>query len=231
MTKEIKILVTIAALIVIGAFAVSSFYRNSTQTKPTSGVNAPRATPIPAETLVRPDSPKLGPDTAVVTVVEFIDPECESCAAFAPMLKKALSQYGEKTRFVVRYMPLHPNSVAAANLIESAGEQGKYWEMFDLLLVKQSEWGTRHGPATTPQPDAKALFMKYAAELGLDKTKVEEAINQNKFGPKIDRDRADGQSIGVRQTPTIFVNGRKLLKLGEAEVKALIDDELKKIGG
>jgi protein-disulfide isomerase len=231
MTKEVKILVAIAALIVIGAFAISSFYRNSTQTQSNTAGSSPRVTPIPAENLVRPDSPKLGSDTAVVTVVEFIDPECESCAAFAPMLKKAISQYGDKTRLVIRYMPLHPNSVAAANLIESAGEQGKYWEMFDLLLAKQSEWGTRHGPATTPQPDAKAMFMKYAGELGLDKAKVEAAINENKFGPKIDRDRADGQAIGVRQTPTIFVNGRKLLRLGEAEVKALINDELKKIGG
>lgn len=231
MTREIKILVAIVALIVIGALAISAFYRNSTRNKPTTSSSSTGSTPVPVETLVKSDSPKLGPENAVVTVVEFIDPECESCAAFAPMLKRAMAQYGDKTRLVIRYMPLHPNSVAAANLIESAGEQGKYWEMFDLLLARQSEWGTRHGPATTAQPDAKAMFMKYAMEIGLDKSRVETAIRDNKFGPKIDRDLADGQSIGVRQTPTIFVNGRKLLKLGEAEVKALIDDELKKIGG
>jgi len=134
-------------------------------------------------------------------------------------------------RLVVRYMPLHPNSMRAATLTEAAGEQGKYWQMQEMLFQKQPEWGTKHGPpsaATATQPDINALFEKYAMELGLDLAKVGSAVTSNRFQAKLDRDLKDGQALGIRQTPTFFVNGRKLARLSETDLKALIDEELKK---
>ena len=232
MKKEYKILGAIAVVVIIGALIGASYYRKSVQNAPVGGgnSNSGNKSALLLETLVRPDSPTLGAADAPVTMVEFLDPECESCAMFSPTVKKILSQYDGKVRLVVRYMPLHPNSLRAATLTEAAGEQGKYWQMQELLFQKQPEWGTKHGPASasTPPADINALFEKYAMELGLDLGRVNSAVRENRFQAKLDRDLKDGQTLGVRQTPTIFVNGRKLARLSETDLRALIDEELKK---
>ncbi|MBA3632549.1 MAG: DsbA family protein [Acidobacteria bacterium] len=229
MNKEIKILAAIAIVVVIVAVVGASYYRNSVQNARVTGNSNSEKSSINAETLVRSDSPTLGAADAPVTLVEFLDPECESCAAFAPVVKKIMKDYDGKIRLVVRYMPLHPNSMRAATLTEAAGEQGKYWQMQELLFRKQSEWGERHGaPTSAPKPDINALFDKYAMELGLDLGKINSAVKENRYQAKLERDRRDGQTLGVRQTPTFFVNGRKLARFGEFDLRALIEDELKK---
>jgi protein-disulfide isomerase len=230
MKKEVKILGAIAIVVIIGALVGASYYRKSVQNERVGGNNnSSDKSAVFLETLVRPDSPTLGAADAPVTLVEFLDPECESCAAFSPIVKKILKDYDGRIRLVVRYMPLHPNSLRAASLTEAAGEQGKYWQMQELLFQRQPEWGTKHGPpvATSPPPDINVLFDKYAAELGLDLGRVKAAVNENRFQEKLQRDLKDGQSLGVRQTPTFFVNGRKLARFSEADLRALIDEELR----
>ncbi|NNE97644.1 MAG: DsbA family protein [Pyrinomonadaceae bacterium] len=228
MSKEIKILGGIAIVVIAAAIIGASFYRNSTPvaTKPAN------ATPAKSwkenEAFIRDDSPTLGPKDAKVTIVEFLDPECESCAKFHPIVKKALKDYEGKVRLVVRYMPLHPNSLSAATFLEAAGEQGKYWEAQDLLFAKQPEWGTRHGVGHgAPQPDVNALFKKYAGELGLNIEQMNAVYSANKYRAKVERDQKDGQSLGVRQTPTIFVNGVKLARLDDTSLRYLINAGLK----
>jgi len=221
MRKEVKILALIAIIVVIVAVVGARYYRNSTSTER----NPVRAN---ASSLIREDSPTLGAADAPVTIVEFLDPECESCRAFNPTVKKLLKEYDGKVRLVVRYMPLHPNSLTAATFTEAAGEQGKYWQAQEMLFQKQPEWGTKHGHSAGPPADINALFRKYAMELGLDIIKMDAVFAQNKYAAKLDRDKKDGQSIGVRQTPTLFVNGIKLRNLNEADLKSLIDEELKK---
>lgn len=230
MKKEVKILGAIAIIVIIGAIVGASYYRKSAQNERVGGnTNSNSQSKLLLETLVRPDSPTLGAADAKVTLVEFLDPECESCAAFAPVVKKIMKDYDGRIRLVVRYMPLHPNSLQAATLIEAAGEQGKYWQMQEYLFQKQPEWGTKHGPpSATPPPDINALFDKYAMDLGLDLAKVKSAFSENRFQAKLQRDLKDGQTLNVRQTPTFFVNGRKLMRFGEADLRALIEDELKK---
>ena len=232
MKREYKILGAIAIVVIIGALVGAGLYRKSVQNERVGGgnTNSGNKSALLLETLVRPDSPVLGAADAPVTLVEFLDPECESCAAFSPAVKKIMSQYDGKVRLVVRYMPLHPNSLRAATLTEAAGEQGKYWQMQELLFQKQPEWGTKHGPssAAAQPPDINALFEKYAMELGLDLAKVTSAVKENRFQAKLERDLKDGQALGVRQTPTIFVNGRKLTRLNESDLRAMIDEELKK---
>jgi protein-disulfide isomerase len=223
MQKEVKILSIIVIIVFIAAIVGANYYRNSIQSerKPTTTANS---------SLIREDSPTLGAADAPVTIVEFLDPECESCRAFNPTVKKILKEYDGKVRLVVRYMPLHPNSLLAATYTEAAGEQGKYWQMQEILFQRQSEWGTRHGPpqTTSQPPNVPALFEKYAMELGLDVEKINSAVRSNRYGAKLERDKKDGQSLGVRQTPTFFVNGRQLARLYEADLKSLINEELKK---
>lgn len=223
MQKEIKILALIGVIVAVVAVIGSSYYRKSVQSerKPSASGDS---------TLVRPDSPNLGPVDAPVTLVEFLDPECESCRAFNPTIKKLLKDYDGKLRLVVRYMPLHQNSVAAAVVTEAAGEQGKYWEMQDLLFRRQPEWSAGHGsPAAPARPEPPVeLFEQYAAMLGLDLQKLRSSVAQNRHALKVERDKKDGQSLGVSKTPTFFVNGRILARFSEEDLKSLIDEELKK---
>ena len=230
MRKEVKILGSIALVVIIGAVIGASYYRSSVQNERITTGNSNSSKPAAnVENLIRPDSPTLGPVDASVTLVEFLDPECESCAAFSPVVKKILKDYDGKIRLVVRYMPLHPNSLSAATFTEAAGEQGKYWEAQEMLFQKQPEWGTKHGPqASAEKADINALFKKYAAELGLDTAKMDGAFAENRYNTKLQRDLKDGQTLGVRQTPTFFVNGRKLARFSESDLRALIDEELKR---
>src|SRR5262245_5738805 len=219
MRKEIKILVSIGVVVVIAAFVGARYYRESVQKERKSAVGF--------GPLVRHDSPTLGPVDADVTLVEFLDPECESCAAFYPTVKRILKDYDGKVRLVVRYMPFHHNSVLAATFTEAAGEQGKYWEMQEMLFRRQPEWGERHGePETTTRESPAALFEKYARELGLDVDKIKRAVAQNRYAAKLERDKSDGENLGVRRTPTFFVNGRQLARFSEQDLRSLIDEEL-----
>lgn len=228
MKKEVKILVAIAIVVVVAAVIGASYYRSSVQNEriTTTASNSNKSS-VNAEALIRPDSPTLGAADAPVTIVEFLDPECESCAGFAPVVKKLMKDYDGKVRLVVRCMPLHPNSLSAATFTEAAGEQGKYWQAQEMLFQRQPEWGTKHGAHGGPPADINALFRKYAAELGLDAGKMNAAFAANKYKEKTERDRKDGETLGVRQTPTLFVNGRKLARLTESDLQSLIDEELK----
>ncbi|HRI05188.1 MAG TPA: thioredoxin domain-containing protein [Pyrinomonadaceae bacterium] len=227
MNKETKSLAALAVVVIVGAIIGVVYYQSSVKNERKTTNSAP--TNAPTGQLVRSDSPTLGPADAKVTVVEFYDPECEACAAFSPVLKKIVKDYEGKIRLVARFMPLHPSSLPAASFIEAAAEQGKYWQAQELLFQKQDEWGQKHGaPSSEPAPSINALFDKYAKELGLDLNKAGQAIKENRFAEKIARDKKDGQSLGVRQTPTIFVNGRLAPPMDDKGLRALIDEELKK---
>lgn len=222
MRKDLIVLLIFCVVVVVGAVVGATYYQNSLQKtqKPVAEAN---------QRLVRPDSPTKGPADAKVTVVEFFDPECESCRAFEPAMKRILKDYDGKVRLVVRYMPLHPNSKLAASYIEAAKEQGKFWEMLELLFERQPEWGDRHGHgAPTQQQPPEVLFKRYAGELGLDLTKVQAGIASKKYDAKIEQDFEDGRSVGVERTPTFFVNNRELVRFGESYLRELIEEELKK---
>lgn len=214
-------MVLIGILVLVAAFIGASYYRNSVQSerRPSADNNS---------TLVRPDSRSLGAADAPVTLVEFYDPECESCREFSPRIKKILTDYNGKIRFVARYMPLHSNSVAAAVVTEAAGEQGKYWEMQELLFRRQSEWSAGHGAPSGGHAPPIALFEKYAAELGLDVAALRNEIAQPRHAAKVERDRKDGLTLGISKTPTFYVNGRILARFSEQDLRSLINEELKK---
>lgn len=233
MRKEVVILGLVLLIVIVGAVIGSNYYRTSVQkesvvsnTNSNTNSGKPKVSP---EVLIRPDSPSLGPADAKVTIVEFLDPECEACAAFGPTVKKIMSENEGKMRLVVRYMPFHPNSMRAAHLLEAAGEEGKFWQTLELIFRKQGEWGEVHGaPPGAAKPDVEKVFEGFAKELGLDVTKVVAAMRDGRYTAKVERDRKDGQTLGVRRTPTFFVNGRELARFSEADLRALIAEEMAK---
>ena len=169
--------------------------------------------------LIRSDSPVIGPADAPVTLVEFLDPECEACRAAYPGVEKLLAEYPEEVRLVVRYFPLHGNSVLAAIATEAAGEQGKYKEMQKLLFERQSEWGEQQAPQSE-------RFTQYAAELGLDTDRFASAMAKPEYAAKVARDKADGLTVGVTGTPAFFVNGRYIPRSSPAALRAAIEAAL-----
>ncbi len=177
---------------------------------------------VDSQKLVKEDSPQIKVPNAKVTIVEFLDYECEACGAAHPTVKKVLDDYEGKINYVVRHFPNHFNSVLAANTVEAAGEQGKYWEMQNKLFESQKEWGEKRTSQTE-------LFMSYAKDLGLDMEKFKTALDTNKFTDKINKDKDEGISIGVNATPTFYINGVKEVGVLPYEFfKQKIDTELKK---
>jgi protein-disulfide isomerase len=161
--------------------------------------------------LVREDSPQAGPADAPVTLVEFLDPECESCGAMYPIVEQIREDYGDRINFVVRYFPLHFNSVLAASAMEAAGRQDRYWDMYSLLFQRQREWGEQR----TSQRD---LFVTYASELGLDIDTFTVDLDDPAILAKVERDQRDGVAFGVEGTPTFFINGQMVGSMMTADM-------------
>lgn len=188
----------------------------ATSALPTQGSSAPGAGQ--RDSLVYADSPTLGPVDAPVTLVEFLDPECEACRAAYPFVKSLMADYDARIRLVIRYVPGHNNSALAIAAIEEAGEQGRYWEALEYFFSRQSEWGEQQEPQTQ-------AFLQYGAALGLDVEKLRAALASPDYS-KVERDAADGQALGIRGTPTFFVNGKLVEDLSEQGLRAAIDQAL-----
>ncbi len=215
MKKEAKIIAALAAVVVAGLLVATYIYRGST-----SKLSSENQAHGLREEFVRDDSATMGPKDAAVTVVEFLDPECESCKAFYPIMKDVLKAYDGKVHFVVRYMGFHRSSMMAVAATEAAGLQGKYWEMQEHLFATAEEWG--HQP--TP---IRSFFVSYARTLGLDVNRFETDLDDPKWATKVQRDMADGAALGVKSTPTIFVNGVPLAELSQDVVESSIESALK----
>jgi protein-disulfide isomerase len=170
--------------------------------------------------LVREDSPTLGRADAPVTIVEFFDPECESCRAFNPFTKQILAEYGDQVRLVVRYVPGHANSTLAVLALEAARTQSDdgYWALLDLLYERQPEWGERQDPQTQ-------AFLDAAAEVGLDTAAIEAAMIAGDT-TILERDLADARTAGVEGTPEFFVNGVMVTDRSPDGLRAAIDAAL-----
>jgi protein-disulfide isomerase len=207
--REALILLMIGIPIVVVGVVLAQLY-NRGQSADVSGDDT---------RLVRPDSRTQGAADAPVTIVEFLDPECETCRAVHPFMKQLLEEFEGRIRLVVRYFPLHNNSALAVAAIEAAGEQGKYWEMQDLLFANQPEWGEQQTPQTE-------LFIRYATELGLNIDQFTADLQSPDYQAKIERDQADGRALGVTGTPTLFINGRLVEELSADSIISMIESEL-----
>jgi protein-disulfide isomerase len=146
------------------------------------------------------DDPVRGPADAPVTIVEFSDFECPSCAEAQEMLRQITMEYGDQVRLVYRDFPLeraHPNALRAALAAECADEQGKFWKMHDQMFSHQDAL-------------ASADLRRYANEIGLDEIAFLNCMESERYLTEVRKDRADGEAYGVQGTPTFFVNGRMI---------------------
>jgi protein-disulfide isomerase len=174
-----------------------------------------RAPESPVLQVSTEDQPLKGNPAAPVTIVEFTDFQCPSCAAAQPALERLVAEYGDRVRLVVRDFPLdiHEFALKAAEAAEAARAQGKYWEYTGVLFTNQ-----------------KALSVdklkEYATRVGLDRQKFDAALDSGQMADKVQRDLMDGLRLGVGSTPSFFVNGRIANDRSYEGLKAAIDKAL-----
>lgn len=156
--------------------------------------------------VVQEDDNTKGAEDGKVTLIEYGDFQCPSCAALYPVLAQVAEKYKDTVTIVYRHLPLteiHPNAVAAARAAEAAGKQEKFWEMHDKLFETQNLWGQL-------QTNQQKTFESYAEELGLDVEKFKIDYASEEVGNKINRDKASAAEFNAQGTPTLILNGEKI---------------------
>jgi protein-disulfide isomerase len=156
-----------------------------------------------------------GNPKAPVTLEEYGDYECPPCGNLAEPLKSIEHEYGNRLRMVFHHLPLvvHAHAKEAACAAEAAGQQGKFWEMHDLLYKEQPIW--------SKAKDVYTLFAAYAAMIGLDVERFKKDMESDQIKTRVAADQRDAAKIGVTSTPTIFVNNRAVSLATPDPVKVL----------
>lgn len=183
--------------------------------------SAPAREAAPAAIALAADDHAKGATSSPVLLVEYMDFECPSCAAFQPVVSQLADEYGDRVTFAVRHFPLnmHRNAGPAAYAAEAAGLQGAFFPMHDLLFQRQEAWAGK--------PDAEAIFEGYAAELGLNVARFRTDVASDAVRARVQRDADGGRALGINGTPTFFLNGRQLQNPSSiGAFRALIDAEL-----
>lgn len=168
---------------------------------------------------VREHSPVIGRVDAPVTIVEFLDPACEACRAFYPVVHEILRRHPQEVRLVVRYTPLHEGSDEAVRILETARMQNVFEPVLTALFQQQPQWAD-HG---TPRID-RAWATAQGAGLNVETARA--AMQARHIGATITQDIADAGTLRVRGTPTFFVNEKPLTEFGAQQLYQLVLSEI-----
>lgn len=232
MNKNIPALIIglVAVIAIIsGVVLYQNSKANSSAPTPTTTKNSNSAV-APVESKIKSASAPLGASpawsrgapNAVVTLEEFADFECPSCSLFQPTLREIKTIYGDRVRFIFRQYPLqmHRYAADASRAAEAAGVQGKFWEMHDLIYEKQKQW------SKAPSPTAE--FENYAKTLNLNLDKFKTDMSSQSAVERIAADKKRGDFIGIRATPSLFLNGRLLTpdEMQITKLRGLIENAL-----
>lgn len=161
-----------------------------------------------------------GSTESLVNIVVYADFQCPACATEHQTMSRIWPQLRDKAHLIFRHFPItvsHPHAWTASLYAEAAAKQGRFWEMHDYLFASQSLWS---GLA-----DVEGEFDSYALELNLDLEQLKADIDSDVVIQKVRNDQRGGNSAGVRATPAIFINGRKLARLTEQRIIAVVEEE------
>lgn len=169
--------------------------------------------------LVRSHAPTLGKADAPVTIVEFIDPACETCRAFYPRVKEKMAANPGKIRMVLRFAPFHQGSDKVAAVLAAAQRQGKFWPALEAVMAAQDDWAAHHTARVEK-------VWPHLEGLGLDMKKLKADMGSPEIAGEIAQDLEDARVLNVTMTPEFFVNGKGLPSFGFGPLMMLIDDAL-----
>jgi len=174
------------------------------------------------------DLPSLGPANAPVTIVEFGDLECPDCRMEAPILRHNVREtFASQVRLYFKDFPLgsiHPwaRAAAIAGRCVYHQEAKAFWDFYDWIYENQQEI----------EPDnLNSKILAWAGQNGLDARRLGGCIETKASEPEVDRSLAEGRSLGVRGTPTLFINGRKIGGLAWPDLELVIRKELEYLAG
>lgn len=174
-----------------------------------------------AAALASTHAPSIGNRNAPVHIVEFIDPACETCALFYPMVKNWLNEVPDKLRLSVRHVPFHNGSEYAVRVLEAARAQDMYWETLEAMLATQNQWTQNH--TVIPERILPAI-----EGVGLNMARLETDMNNFDIKVRMEQDKKDAVLLKVRATPQYFVNGQELMEFGREQLAALVRQEIEK---
>jgi protein-disulfide isomerase len=147
------------------------------------------------------NSPTRGASDAKVTLVEFADYQCPFSAQAEGLVRQVLAAYPKDVRLVYKQFPLasiHPQATSAARAAVAAGRQGRYWEMHDLLFKNQRQ--------LSPE-----MYVALAQKLQLDVTQFQQDVDSAEVVAQVTQEMREGKGVEVAGTPTLFVNGRRVV--------------------
>jgi protein-disulfide isomerase len=183
--------------------------------------STPDSTEVATDIAITADDHVLGNPAATVQIIEYADFQCPGCAAFHPIVKQVVSEYGDKIAYTYRHYPLpqHQHAKIMAYAAEAAGLQGKFWEMSDFIYTNQRVW--------SPLISVNKTISEYATKLALNIPQFENEIDSSSTKDQVDADYRSGGAYGVNSTPTFFLNGTKIsLPRSLDDFKAVIDAAL-----
>lgn len=158
--------------------------------------------------------PSRGPANAPVTIIVFQDLLCEFCGKVLGTLDEIWGEYPGKLRLVVKQFPVHEEARLAAEASLAADEQGKFWELHDLMMANQHDL-------------SRDAILGYGEQAGLDTTKLARALDQHTYAATVDKELQAGKEIGVNATPTFLINGREVRGARPADAyRAVIEEAL-----
>ena len=210
-----KSLLVLGTIIVVVAAGVSAMYFGMQgQSDAEAPVDEQRQAALASE-----HAPTMGNPDARVHIVEFLDPACETCALFFPMVKDWLKEEPEKLRLSVRHVAFHEGADYVIRVLEASRKQDKYWETLEALLTTQSQWAINH----VVQPDR---VLPAIASVGLDEEKLLAEMNGVDVLAHIEKDKKDSIQLRVSATPEYFVNGRQMSSFGRQQLLDLVREEM-----
>ncbi len=209
-----KTLFTVAVVCLLLGFIVAALLYNVEREE-----QAGQATAANSAALVRMHSPALGRADAPVVIVEFLDPACETCAAFYPLVKQILAANPDKIRLVLRYAPFHNGSDQVVAALEASRKQGKFWQALEALLATQADWAPHHAAEV-------ARIWPNLERAGLNLPQLRTDMAAPEIAGVIEQDLLDAQTLKVSKTPDFFVNGRPLPSFGYEQLKTLVNEAL-----
>jgi protein-disulfide isomerase len=203
------------AVLVIALVAATLLYQGN-DTQPVQNDDMARLAALASD-----HSPTLGDASAKVHIVEFLDPACETCALFFPMVKNWMKEVPGQIRLSVRHVAFHEGSDYAVRVLEASRKQNKYWETLETLLATQQQWTQHH----TVQPEKIGPAI---ASVGLDMEQLLADMNSMEVLARMEQDKKDSIFLKVSATPEYFVNGRPLPSFGQQQLANLVREELEK---
>lgn len=208
MQNGLKVLVSLVLVAVL--FVAASMFYNDSKSENNLKLED-------KETILKRDySYRIGENEKNVTVVQFIDPECESCAIFHEYVKNIYKDYYNEIEIVTKYVPNHMNSTFAIKLLEASRNQGLYDETLDVIFSTQNDWAEHNNE----KPELLYIFLAQIPNMDIEKLKVDS--EDKNIENIIKQDRDDAISLGVLGTPTLFVNGELLKRLSSDDLFDLV---------